>query len=87
MKKNAKINMKNLMNFILEEADDREMEAGASGRSDDGGAKKLRDQVTFYRLGQTNDMPVTWQKFLEKFRKRTDPEYSEFLRLKEKFEE
>ena len=75
-------NIKKIMDLILKDADKRASDAGYAGRQDDGGASRLRDQVKFYKAGMKGDTPEEWYEYV----KNTDPEYSEYVRLKQKFE-
>ena len=77
-----KTDIKKIMDLILKDADKKAEDAGYSGRMDDGGASRLRDQVKFYQLGMNDQIPNDWKKYV----KETDPEFSEYIRLKNKFE-
>lgn len=76
----------NLIEFILKKADKLQESAGYNGSWDDGGASRLRDEVKFYRYGQSKSIPKEWKKHVKEFSQEIDPEYDEYLRLKEKFE-
>lgn len=77
-----KIQIEKIIELVLKDADQRAEDAGFGGRMDDGGASRLRDQVAFYKAGMNNILPNEWLKYEEKL----DPEYSEYIRLKNKFE-
>ena len=66
---------------ILKEAETKKTNARYNGEYGDGGAGTLEMQVKFYRYGLQGVMPKEW----ESYAKKTDPEYDEYLRLKEKF--
>lgn len=70
------------MDLVLKDADNKAEDAGFGGRMDDGGASSLREQVAFYKAGMNNIIPKEWLKYEEIL----DPEYSEYIRLKNKFE-
>jgi len=76
-----------IMELILEDADKKEMNAGYGGSHSDGGASRLRDQVNFYKAGMNGIIPTVWDEYVKEYVKNTDPEYSEYVRLKEKFGE
>ena len=63
-------------------------DAGYGGRMDDGGASAMEqrldawlDGIAFAQTGRTK----LYSNILEQARKENDPEYQEYLRLKEKF--
>ena len=71
-----------VMELVLEDAHNKAEDAGFGGRMDDGGASVMRSQVEFYRAGLNKTIPTEWNKYV----KMTDPEFSEYIRLKQKFE-
>ena len=71
-----------LKQMVLEAAEQAREDAGFSGRLDDGGAGRMKDQVKFYEYGQRGVVPTEWEKHLKKL----DPEWEEFQRLKKRFE-
>lgn len=71
-----------VMEIVLQEADERQRAAGHNGERGDGGASMLRQQVKFYKMGMAGHVPIEWEKYKQKL----DPEWKEYLRLKEKFE-
>lgn len=65
-------------------------DAGYGGRHDDGGASRMEEQLRYFEDGMTFAMTGKSQMYgvtLEKLKRENDPEYKEFLRLKEKFGE
>lgn len=66
---------------VLVEAERMRLNAAYAGELDDGGAGSLMEQVKFYQYGMKNVLPKEWEKYAELL----DPEYKEYLRLKEKF--
>lgn len=70
-----------VLDMVEEEADKRELDAGRGGLMDDGGARRLREQAHFYRMGMAKELPKEW----EKYELQIDPEYQEYLRLDAKF--
>ena len=55
--------------------------AGYSGAMNDGGASVLENQVRFYLMGRSGEMPDEWKQYANKL----DPEYAEWQRLQKKF--
>ena len=81
-----------IVETITEKANDMRTKATYSGEYGDGGASTLEQNLEFFVLGfRTHggldlntevQVPATWQKYFY----RQDPEYDEYLRLKNKFE-
>lgn len=80
------MDIETIMQKVLTEAHNARENAGYSGSWGDGGAGILEAQVQFYRYGQQGIVPPEWQKHAEQARKEADPEYSEYQRLRGKFE-
>lgn len=74
-------NINKLIEEVLKAADEKELIAGQQGAMHDGGASILRMEVEYYRYGSQGKIPPSWNSYQE----RLDPEYEEYLRLKEKF--
>lgn len=70
-----------VMALVLKDAENKKLDAGYSGRWDDGGANRLEEQVKFFKLGMAGTLPPDW----DKYKRELDPEYVEYLRLKRKF--
>lgn len=79
------VDIEKIMELVLEDATKKADDAGYGGRWDDGGASTLREQVEFYRCGMKGEIPTEWREYVKKIKKISDPEYAEYLRLKEKF--
>ena len=79
------VDIEKIMELVLEEAFKRAEDSGYGGSSGDGGASALRVQVEFYRCGMKGEIPTEWREYVKKIKKISDPEYAEYLRLKEKF--
>jgi hypothetical protein len=75
------VNIHDVIKLVQREADNCEEAAAYGGERGDRGAGIIRQQVYFYKLGLANELPKEW----EKHAKKLDPEYNEYLRLKEKF--
>ena len=77
-----------LDNMLLLAAKQRE-DAGYSGSYSDGGASVIEGKVQALRCGLKGEMLPEWEhiylKFIEVESNKEDPEYGEYLRLKEKF--
>jgi hypothetical protein len=80
------IDIEKLIELVLKDAENQAESAGYGGRMDDGGASKMRSQVEFYRAGLNKTFPPEWDKYVKKYLEIYDPEYSEYIRLKQKFE-
>jgi ATP sulfurylase len=72
--------------YLQQVADKKEQNARMDAQMSDGGAKILRDQVDMYICGQINIIPTQWDEYYKQYTKELDPEYGEYLRLKDKFE-
>jgi hypothetical protein len=81
-----KEDIENVMEIILKDANKREQDAGFSGSHSDGGASRLREQVEFYKYGIDGLVPPECNKYITDYINEKDPDYSEYIRLKEKFE-
>lgn len=85
-----------IVETITQKANEMRTNAAYGGEHGDGGASRLEQDLEFFALGfktQTGnmgisdletkvDVPYAWQKYFF----RQDPEYDEYLRLKNKFE-
>ncbi len=80
------INFLSLSGYLLNVAHNKRESAGYSGRMDDDGAKSLEDQIECFRAGLDNRVPECWTHYVSDFKKISDPEYSEYMRLKKKFD-
>jgi len=76
------VDIKKVIALVLKEADGLENDAGWSGSHHDHGARHLRELVKLYEYGMDGKFPPEW----DKYTKTLDPEYSEYVRLKNKFE-
>lgn len=70
-----------LIPLVLKDAESKKLDAGYSGRWDDGGGGRLEEQVKFFQYGLRGQVPPEWKEY----EKLLDPEYIEYLRLKRKF--
>jgi len=75
------IDIKKIMDLVLDAARQARESAGLSGSWGDGGASVLEAQVKFYNYGKRGVIPDEWKTHTDK----ADPEYATYLRLKEKF--
>jgi hypothetical protein len=82
MSKDAVAMFEEIMELILSDAAKIRTNASFSGSWGDGGASDLEKQVRFFKYGMNLALPPEW----EHYNQRLDPEYTEFLRLKKKFE-
>lgn len=72
--------------LVLRDAATRRTSVGFEGKSDDGGATMLEQQVRFYHYGMDGTIPPEWSKYEKEAKTQADPEYNAYLRLKKKFE-
>lgn len=75
------VKINDLIAVVLRAAHKRREDAGYEGRSSDGGARELEEQVKFYNYGRAGAVPEEWKQYANQL----DPEYQEFLRLQQKF--
>lgn len=61
------------------------MAAAYGGEPSDRGASDLEKQIKAYKAGMNGEIPDMWSGYEEKLNKESDPEYEEYVRLKEKF--
>ena len=85
-----------IVETITQKANEMRTNAAYGGENGDGGASRLEQDLEFFALGFKSktgnmgildletkvDVPIAWQKYFF----RQDPEYDEYLRLKNKFE-
>jgi hypothetical protein len=71
---------------VLKRANELENDAGHSGSMTDFGASALRDEVAVFQAGRRGEVPEKWKDFAEAMARESDPEYAEYKRLKQKFE-
>lgn len=80
-------------NQRLKKADDLRANAGYSGAMHDGGSGRVQDEANAFICGLSGILPNGWNTEMAKVQmdfdqkvKEKDPEYKEFVRLKEKFD-
>lgn len=73
--------------FLLHKASELRSNAGYSGMHTDGGASELEAQIKCYWAGVEGKMPNIWELYHTEYKKVSDIEYTEYLRLKKKFDE
>ena len=78
-------NINEFLEFLRRKATKLQDDAGYNGRHDDGGASHIRDMIDVYIAGMSQQLPENWKRYYEEFQKEGDPEYQEYLRLKNKF--
>lgn len=90
--------MSQLKNQVDKTASEVAYSAGMDGRHDDGGASRMRERCEIYLAGLARKVPPCYAdwfaKELQKMRDaqklaeaETDPEFDEFIRLREKFKD
>lgn len=80
------LKVKDLVAHLLEKAAEKEMNAGFSGRPDDGGARHMARAIAAWVAGMSGEVPREFEKLHAQCFEQTDPEYQEYLRLQKKFE-
>jgi len=73
------------LSSLIREAEATRESAALSGMMGDNGASDIELQVAVYRAGTNDTVPDVWREKYNKFIKTLDPEYAEYRRLKEKF--
>lgn len=68
------------------EAKNMRENAGHADRMDDGGAGSLEDLVTGWEYGLAGEVPHKLQKYEELIKTEDDPDWTEYQRLKKKFD-
>ncbi len=77
--------LEEMFSLIEKDASDRRTDAAYGGEWGDRGARTLRDQVRFYKMGQIGTFPKEWEAYRKEAEERLDPEYDEYQRLQRKF--
>jgi len=72
---------------MREIAHQKREDAGYSGSWGDNGARALEETCDAFEAGLQGKCPDAWKEELAKMQRENDPEYKEFLRLKQKFGE
>ena len=75
----------NFIDFLQKEAKILGNSAAHNGAYNDGGQKELERQVQAWMAGRAGQIPSFWESYMKKYRRETDPEFKEYIRLKEKF--
>lgn len=75
----------NILLHQINSAYKAELQAGQSGRQDDGGAGRKMLAVEMFVHGWYKLLPRGWDAMARQIELMQDPEYQEYLRLKEKF--
>ena len=78
-----KYTIEELIKAVKIEAKNRADNAAYNGERHDGGSSTLLNQVKYYEMGMKGEYPEEW----ERFNRHIDPEYKDYLRLKNKFRE
>jgi len=75
-----------ILGIIRIDAEKKRDNAAQGGEYGDGGASALEDQILIYKCGLSGKFPSKWEKYRKEYENSIDPEYQEYLKLKEKFE-
>lgn len=79
--------IESVLSKVLERAKELEISAGYAGSMGDNGASLLRSQVHFFRQGLVGSLPEEWKDYVQAVKNEADPEWSDYQRLKNKFEQ
>jgi hypothetical protein len=79
--------VRKLASVVRNEANSLEMNAGMSGLHHDGGAGRLLAMLGAWQDGLAQKVPEEFKVFVNQIEREEDPEYPDYLRLKEKFGE
>jgi hypothetical protein len=77
---------KNLIDFIIKKAEQEKENAAFSGCWSDGGYQSTLDEISIWKAGLEGKVPKEWSAYVRAFRRETDPEYKDYIRLKDKFD-
>lgn len=69
------------------EIHNRRESAAHAGERGDGGAENLEIALKYWLDGINGRIPSRFQEYVDEYNKVRDPEYQEYLRLKDKFRE
>lgn len=76
---------RDLLEYILLEAQSRRISAAYGGAMHDNGASDLESQVEVYVAGLKRVSPSCWEPLVQAFNRDHDPDYAKYLELKKKF--
>jgi hypothetical protein len=78
--------MRKVIAKVRSKAEEARDLAGWDGGIGDRGASRMETQAEFYLAGMNGEVPSEWSDLLAEVKKESDPEYSEYARLRRKFE-
>lgn len=73
------------LEFLRKKAESLADAAGYNGEMNDGGATRLREAISAYVAGTKGIVPSAWENYVAEYQTLNDPEYSEYVRLRNKF--
>jgi hypothetical protein len=79
--------VKELVSKVLLEAAKKRADAGFSGSYSDGGAGQMVRELAAWISGLQKEIPISFEGLEKDILLHKDPEYQEYLKLKNKFEE
>lgn len=77
--------MNDFLDYLMEIAAQKQLSANLNGEHSRT-ADDIQEQISVYEAGMAGKIPDVWKLYHADFVKLNDPEYNEYLRLKEKFE-
>lgn len=78
-------NIDKIIVLVHRAAQDARVDAGMTGRWDDGGAGSLEMQIEFFNYGRHGITPPSWSKFAQQAAAEADPDYAKYIELRKKF--
>lgn len=75
------------LDFLVKQANTKRISAAFDGSRDDGGCAALLSEVAAYRAGAEGKIPAIWESHRRAFNRQFDPEYQQYLELKNRFGE
>lgn len=75
----------NFIQYVRRVAKNKQDDAAYGGSMHDNGGGSLMLQADAYEAGAAGVIPEAWLSMLKEYTKTIDPEYQEFIRLRNKF--
>lgn len=79
------VSVKHISKRVITRAAEKALDAGYSGAHHDGGARRLVSELKAWCRGLDGELPEEFREDCVTITKEEDPEYAEYLRLREKF--
>jgi len=72
--------------LVRKDAEKRKIDAAYGGEYNDGGASQILRELEAFEAGLRGQIPSQWREFSVLVDREADPEYTEYERLRKKFE-